>query len=79
MPTAPMLQGDFSQLLNAAGQLVTIYDPATTKQQPDGTYVRTPFPGNRIPATQINPIAAKLASFYPEPIGPGVGPANLNN
>src|SRR5205814_10453060 len=49
LPTAPMLQGDFSQLLNNAGQLVLIYDPASTKLQPDGSYVRTPFPNNRIP------------------------------
>jgi len=64
LPTAPMLQGDFSQLLSSAGQLVTIYDPSTTKQLPDGTYVRSPFPGNRIPASQINPIAAKAAALY---------------
>ena len=74
-----MLQGDFSQLLNSSGQLVTIYDPSSTKQQPDGTYVRTAFPGNRIPASQINPIAAKLITYYPQPNGPGVGPANLRN
>ena len=79
MPTAAMLQGDFSNVLNSAGQLVTIYDPASTKQQPDGTYVRTPFPGNRIPAGQINPIAAKLATYYPKPNGPGVGAAGLFN
>jgi Carboxypeptidase regulatory-like domain/TonB dependent receptor len=79
LPTAPMLQGDFSQLLNSAGQLVAIYDPNSTKQQPDGSYVRTPLPGNRIPAGQINPIAAKLAAYYPQPNRPGTGPANLNN
>src|SRR5580704_19193212 len=60
LPTTPQLQGDFSQLFNSAGQLVTIYDPTSTKQQADGTYTRTPFPGNRIPSEQINPIAAKL-------------------
>jgi len=79
LPTAPMLQGDFSQLLNSAGQLVTIYDPNGTKQQSDGTYLRTPFPGNRIPSSQINPIAAKLMTYYPHPNRAGTGPANLNN
>jgi hypothetical protein len=79
LPTTPMLQGDFSQLLNSQGQLVAIYDPSSTKQQQDGTYVRTPFPGNRIPAGQISPIAAKLITYYPQPNGPGVGPANLRN
>jgi hypothetical protein len=79
LPTAPMLQGDFSGLLNSAGQLVTIYDPASTKLQPDGSYARTPFPGNKIPTGQINPIAAKVASYYPKPNGPGVGPAAIRN
>lgn len=79
LPTAPMLQGDFSQLLNNAGQLVAIYDPNSTKQLPDGSYVRTPLPGNRIPAGQINPIVAKVAAFYPQPNRTGTGPANLNN
>lgn len=65
LPTAPMLQGDFSRLLNSSGQLVVVYDPNSTKQQPDGSYLRTPFPGNRIPSNQVNPIAAKLATFYP--------------
>ena len=79
LPTAPMLQGDFSQLLNSAGQLVTIYDPASAKQQPDGTYLRTPFAGNRIPGGLMNPIAAKLAAYYPQPNRAGTGPANINN
>jgi hypothetical protein len=79
LPTAQQLQGDFSQLLNSAGQLVAIYDPTSTKQQSDGSYVRTPFPGNRIPSDRINPIAAKLASYYPQPNRSGTGPANLNN
>lgn len=79
LPTAQQLQGDFSQLLSSAGQLVAIYDPTSTKQQSDGSYVRTPFPGNRIPSDRINPVAAKLASYYPQPNRAGTGPANLNN
>jgi len=79
LPTATMLQGDFSQVLNSSGQQVTIYDPTSTRQQADGSYVRTPFPGNKIPQSQINPIAAKVASFYPKPNRAGTGPAGLNN
>jgi hypothetical protein len=74
-----MLQGNFSQLLSSSGQLVTIYDPGTTRQQPDGTYVRTPLAGNAIPTSQINPIATKLITYYPKPTGPRVGPGNLRN
>lgn len=79
MPTAPMLQGDFSGLLTNTGKPVTIYDPTTVQQNQDGSYARTPFPGNRIPGSRINPIAAKLATFYPQPNRPGAGPDNRFN
>jgi hypothetical protein len=79
LPSTPMLQGDFSQLLNSAGQQVLIYDPTSAKLQPDGSYLRTPFPNNRIPSNLISPIAAKVASYYPKPNGSGVGPAGVRN
>lgn len=76
--TFPIMEirgGDFTQLFNAAGQQILIYDPWTTRA--DGT--RTPFPGNRIPAAQIDPVAQKVLSYYPAPSAPGVGPARINN
>lgn len=80
LPTADQLRGDFSKLFNDSGQQVVIYDPLTTKLGPDGkTYVRTPFAGNVIPANRINPISAKVASFYPAPNLTGDGPGHLNN
>ncbi len=76
--TFPIMEirgGDFSGLYNAAGQQVLIYDPWTTR--PDGT--RTPFPGNRIPSSMIDPVAVKVLSYYPPPSAPGHGPARINN
>ncbi|MGC8794016.1 MAG: TonB-dependent receptor domain-containing protein [Bryobacteraceae bacterium] len=76
--TFPIMEirgGDFSQLYNAAGDQVLIYDPWTTKA--DGT--RTPFPGNRIPSSMIDPVAVKVLSYYPPPSSPGQGPAHVNN
>ena len=67
--------GDFSGLQNAQGQPVTIFDPLTT----DASGNRTPFPNNQIPANRINPVAAKVLSFYPAPNAPGDGPARINN
>lgn len=55
VPTAQMRQGDFSQIAN------TIYDPTTIN--PQG--VRSPFPNNRIPSNRINPVGAKLMSYFP--------------
>ena len=71
-----------SRELNAAPQLANVptlaqrngqfsgpvYDPATTRLGPDGvTYIRDPFPGNRIPADRWDPVASKLLALYPSP------------
>ena len=59
-PTALERAGDFSQSRNAAGQLITIYDPLTTRPNPTGSgFIRDPFPGNVIPADRLNPIAGR--------------------
>jgi hypothetical protein len=63
LPEAPFRDGDFS-----AARTI-IYDPATGN--PDGTG-RTPFPGNRIPADRISPIARRLISNVPLPNIAGV-------
>ena len=58
VPTSKMRNGDFSE------QSGVIYDPTTTP--------RTPFPGNIIPASKIDPMAAKLMKAYPEPTKAGL-------
>ncbi len=63
-------RGDFS------GQAVAIFDPQTrTYTTGAGGAERAtgalPFPGNRIPASRLHPIAVKLLEFYPEPTVPG--------
>jgi len=80
LPTAEQMRGDFSGLFNASGRPVILFDPRTTLLGPDGrTYIRTPFQNNRIPQDRINPVAAKVAAFYPEPNRPGIGPDNQIN
>ena len=66
VPEPEMRTGDFSKLYDGSGRLITIYDPMTTKSV-SGTYVRTPFPNNIIPANRIDPIAAKIVSYFPQP------------
>jgi len=70
VPTALQKAGDFSQTFNSAGQLVTVYDPATTVASGSG-FVRSPFPGNVIPANRIDPVAANIVKYYPAPNRPG--------
>jgi len=79
LPTAEQRRGDFSRRFNRDGTLRVIYDPLSTKMNPDGTITRTPFPNNIIPADRINPVAAKIASYFPEPNLPGLDPSQTNN
>ncbi len=74
-PIMDIRGGDFTNLFNGNGQQVLIYDPRSTKA--DGT--RTPLVGNKIPTSQLDPVAVKLLSFYPAPSSAGVGPAHANN
>jgi hypothetical protein len=68
VPTAQQKAGDFSQTF-AGGRQVPIYDPATTTRNADGTFSRTQFPGNVIPAARLDPVAREILKFYPEPNG----------
>src|SRR5262249_47777479 len=56
----------FSETRNAAGQVIPIYDPATTRVE-GGRTVRTQFAGNKIPTNRLDPVALKLLDFYPLP------------
>jgi hypothetical protein len=58
VPTEALRRGDFSAAANP------IYDPATGNI--DGTG-RTPFPGNIIPQSRINPVARQLLQELPLP------------
>ncbi len=79
LPTALERQGNFSQSLNNVGTLRTIYDPYTTVTDAQGNVSRMPFPGNIIPASRIDPIAAKYTSLLWQPNAPGIGPYHINN
>jgi hypothetical protein len=62
-PRADFRAGDFSRLLDSSGALAPVFDPAST-----GAYgARQQFPGNRIPASRISPVSAKIAAMIPAP------------
>jgi hypothetical protein len=72
VPTAATRGGDFSNYRDRNGNLIVIYDPLTTRPNPNGSgLVRDPFPGNVIPANRIDPVGRNFASIYPMPNGPG--------
>lgn len=59
VPTLAQLNGIFT---------ASIFDPATTAKNPNASgYLRSPFPGNRIPSTRFDSVSAGLLSLYPAP------------
>jgi hypothetical protein len=58
--------GDFSSLVNAKGQPVTIDDPSTTTVV-GGVTTRSPFPNNRIPVTSFSTVSKNILPLLPSP------------
>jgi hypothetical protein len=69
MPTALQKNGDFSQTFDGSGNLIKIYDPVTTRPDPSNpaVLIRDQFPGNVIPSNRVDPVAAQIISFFPDP------------
>src|SRR5208337_3363274 len=89
IPTAAQHSGDFSQTVDQAGNLLPIYDPASTSPNPaynpslpvstsNLQYLRSPFPGNRIPADRLAANVQQALSLYPAP-NTDIGPFFQNN
>lgn len=68
-PTAKVRSGDFSDFRDAAGNLILIYDPLTTRPDPTARtgFTRNPFPNNIIPADRIDPVAVALLKYIDLP------------
>ena len=75
VPTQAMLSGNFGGLTSASGATIPIFDPNSTQPDGNGSYVRSQFPGNIIPANLISPMAKIVSSYIPAPSLPG----QLNN
>jgi Carboxypeptidase regulatory-like domain len=74
VPTALEKTGNFSQTFNTNGLQNVIYDPSSLSNG-----VRTPFPGNMIPSSRLNPVGMALLALYPGPNKTGVGGSDENN
>lgn len=60
VPSELQRVGDFSGVRNRAGNVIPIYDPATTAGA-----TRQQFPGNRIPLARIDPVALAALGYWP--------------
>ncbi len=80
VPDPAWLMGDFHSLVYWNGSSyapISLLDPMNISKNANGTYVRVPFgpsdsispssAPNIIPQSRINPVAAKVLSFYPKP------------
>jgi hypothetical protein len=68
VPIAQWRNGDFSNLRNAAGVPILIYDTASTAPNPNGAgFIRQPFPNNVIPGNLIDRVAKNVLAFFPQP------------
>jgi len=68
VPLPQWKNGDFSNLRTATGALIPVYDPATTRANPNGQgQIRDQFPGNIVPTGRFDPITRKILDFWPAP------------
>jgi len=89
LPTTMQRAGDFSDLVNKAGNPVQIYDPSSTSPnamfdpseavtEDNLEFNREPFANNRIPLSRLDPVALAASEFYPLP-NTDIGPFLQNN
>ena len=69
IPTAQEQRGDFSDRPDlGVCPTCSIYDPySTVGPNANGQFSRTPFPGNVIPQSRLNPLAQFYAKSFPTP------------
>jgi len=80
VPTALERAGDFTQTRANATQVITIYDPNTTRANPSGSgSIRDAFPGNVIPGSRFDAVARNVTRYYPMPNQPGDPGTGRNN
>jgi Carboxypeptidase regulatory-like domain/TonB dependent receptor len=82
VPTLLERQGDFSQsrqLVGGSCVPAQLFDPATTRANPAGGFLRDPFPNNAIPASQLDKVGANVVTYFPSPNVAGASCTNANN
>jgi Carboxypeptidase regulatory-like domain len=80
VPLPEWKAGDFRNARDRSGNQITIYDPLTTRQNPNGQgFIRDPFPNNVIPADRIHSISRNVMTYWPDPNRAGEGSSQVNN
>jgi hypothetical protein len=64
VPTPEMYRGDFSNWVDQNNRSIPIYNPATTRPNPNGTgSIRDVFAGNQVPSSMFSKTALDIAKF----------------
>ena len=81
VPTARERSGDFSNTRDATGAVIPIYDPATTRANPNGSgFIRDLFPSNVVPSSRMDPLSLRVLPYMPLPnVAPSIALTNQNN
>ena len=90
VPTDLQRQGDFSKTFNQSNQLIRIYNPFTTRANPNfnpalpisatnSRFIRDPFTDNKIPSSLFDPVALNILKYYPRANQPGDSITAANN
>ena len=75
VPTPEMYRGDFSNWVDQNNRQIPIYDPQTTRANPNGTgFIRDPFPNNRIPENRFSAFSRTILP-YAQGLAPNRGGA----
>jgi hypothetical protein len=64
IPTPEMYTGDFSNWVDRNNKQLPIFDPTSQVKNQDGSYTRTAFAGNKIPASLFDPVSVKALAAY---------------
>jgi outer membrane receptor protein involved in Fe transport len=76
VPTPEMYQGDFRNWVDANGRQIPIYDPATTRPNPNGSgFIRDAFPNNVIPQNRFSNYAKAVLNNVGNVVFPNTGAA----
>ncbi len=68
VPTALERAGDYSNTRDSLGTLIPIYDPDTTRANPNGSgFVRDLLPGNVVPKSRQDALSLRVLPFMPLP------------
>lgn len=89
IPIVPQRTGDYRDVVDNAGNPLQIFDPASTRPNPNFDpsqpvslenlqYLRDPFPNDIIPVFRQSPVALKAMEYYPLP-NSDAGPFFRNN